>query len=107
MAVPSRYRYNAGTWSTSYAEGEEYRLGAIDLYNYRYEPPEVVSDCIGPDLANRRAQEGPYVHTLEGFNENTQPPHSNMITTLGRNSGTVSLMVTAGGDNRIAVVVKK
>ena len=106
-AVPSRYRYNAGTWSTSHAGGEEYRLGAIDLYNYRYEPPEVVSDCIGPDLANRRAQEGPYVHTLESFNERTQPPHSNMITTLGRNSGTVSLRVTASGDNRIAVVVKE
>ena len=72
--MPSRYRYNAGTWSTSHAGGEEYRFGSIDLYNYRYEPPEVVSDCIEPDLANRRTQERPYVHTLESFNERTQPP---------------------------------
>ena len=104
--VPSRYRYNAGTWSMSHAGGEEYRLGSIDLYNYRYEPPEQVSDCIGPDLANR-PQEGPYQHTLESFNERLQPPHSNMIATLGRNSGRVSLRVTAAGANRITVVVKE
>ena len=109
-AVPSRYRYNAGTWSVSHAGGEEYRLGSIDLYNYRYEPPEPpeqVSDCVGPDLANRPAQEGPYLHTLESFNERSQPPHSNMMATLGRNSGRVSLRITTGGDNRITVVVKE
>ena len=105
--VPSRYRYNAGTWSMSHAGGEEYRLGSIDLYNYRYEPPEQVSDCVGPDLANRPAQEGPYLHSLQSFNERRQPPHSNMMATLGRNSGRVSLRVTAGGDNRITVVVKE
>ena len=106
-AVPSRYRYNPGTWSISHAGGKEYRLGSIDLHNYRYEPPEQVSDCVGPDLANRPAQEGPYLHTLESFNVHPQPPHSNMMATLGRNSGRVSLRVTAGGDNRITVVVKE
>ena len=106
-AVPSRYRYNPGTWSISHAGGKEYRLGSIDLHNYRYEPPEQVSDCVGPDLANRPAQEGPYLHTLESFNEHRQPPHSNMIATLGRNSGQVRLRVTAVGDNRITVVVKE
>ena len=83
------------------------RLGSIDLYNYRYEPPEQVSDCVGPDLANRPAQEGPYLHTLESFNERRQPSHSNMMATLGRNSGQVRLRVTAVGDNRITVVVKE
>ena len=106
-AVPSRYRYNAGTWSVSHAGGEEYRLGSIDLYNYRYEPPEQVSDCVGPDLANRPAQEGPYLHTLESFNERRQPSHSNKMATLGRNSGQVRLRVTVVGDNRITVVVKE
>ena len=105
--VPSRYRYNAGTWSMSHAGGEEYRLGSIDLYNYRYEPPEQVSDCVGPDLANRPVQEGPYLHSLESFNERSQPPHSNMIATLGHNSGQVRLRVTAVGANRITVVVKE
>lgn len=47
---------------TILCRGEEYRLGSIDLYHYRYEPPEVVSDCVGPDLTNRPAQEGPYLH---------------------------------------------
>ena len=106
-AVPSRYRYNPGTWSTSHAGGEDYRLGSIDLHNYRYEPPERASDCVGPDLANRPAQEGPYLHTLESFNQRRQPPHSNMIATLGRHGGRVSLRVTAGGENRITVVVKQ
>ena len=105
--VPSRYRYNAGTWSMSHAGGEEYQLGSIDLYNYRYESPEQVSDCVGPDLANRPAQEGPYLHSLESFNERSQPPHSNVIATLGHNSGQVRLRVTATGANRITVVVKE
>ena len=107
MVVPSRYRYNAGTWSMSHAGGEEYRLGSIDLYNYRYEPPEQVSDCVGPDLANRSVQEGPYLYSLESFNERSQPPHSNMIAMLGHTSGQVRLRVTATGANRITVVVKK
>ena len=106
-AVPNRYRYNPGTWSISHAGGKEYRLGSIDLHNYRYEPPEQVSDCIGPDLANRPEQEGPYLHTLASFNERSQPPHSNMMATLGRSSGQVRLRVTAVGDNRITVVVKE
>ena len=83
-------------------------MGSIDLlHNYRYEPPEQVSGCVGPDLANRRAQDGPYLHTLGSFNERRQPPHSNMIATLGRHSGQVRLRVTAPGGNRITVVVKQ
>ena len=66
-----------------------------------------MSDCVGPDLANRPAQEGPYLHTLESLNERRQPPHSNMIATLGPNSRQVRLRVTAVGDNRITVVVKE
>ena len=106
-AAPSPYRYNPGTWSTSYIGGEEFRLGSIDLYRYRYEPPEQVSDCIGPDVANRPAQEGPHLHSLQTFNARPQPPHSNMIAALGRNSGRVRLRVTAAGGNRITVVVKE
>ena len=56
---------------------------------------------------NRPAQEGPYLHTLESFNARRQPAHSNMIATLGRNSGQVRLRVTAVGENRITVVVKE
>ena len=106
-AAPARYRYNPGTWSTSRIDGNEFRLGSINLYHYRYDPPEVVSDCIGPDLASRSAQEGPYLHSLSSLSDRTQPPHSNAIATLGRNTGTVRLLLSAENDNRITVVVKE
>ena len=86
-AVPSRYRYNPGTWSISNTDGEQYQLGSINLHNYRDEPPERVSDCIGPELANRRAQEGPYLHTLESFNARVQPPHSTWWPRSGATPG--------------------
>ena len=106
-AAAAPYRYNRGAWTTSQVGGEEYRLGSINLYNYRYEPPKIVSDCIGPDLASRSAQEGPYLHSLSSLSERTQPPHSNAIATLGRNTGTVRMLVTAEAENRITVVVKE
>ena len=106
-AAPAPYRYNPGAWSTSYAGGEQFRLGSINLFNYRYEPPETVSDCIGPDLASRSALEGPYLHSLRTFNARTQPPHSNMFATLGRNSGDVRLSVSAAQGNLVTVVVKE
>lgn len=106
-AAPAPYRYNAGAWTTSHAGGVEYRLGSINLYNYRYERPEVISDCIGPDLASRSSQVGPYLHSLSSLSDRTQPPHSNAIATLGRNTGTVRVLVTAEAENRITVVVKQ
>ena len=102
--VPSRYRYNAGTWSMSHAGGKEYRLG-IDR--------SVQLPIRGVGLRRTGPGEppgaggGPYLHSLQSFNERRQPPHSNMMATLGRNSGRVSLRVTAGGANRITVVVKE
>ena len=92
--APAPYQYNTGTWRTSYAGGLEFRLGSINLYNYIYAP-------------GRLARPGPYLHPLPVFNDRTQPPHSNMYTTLGRNSGTIRLRVSAESDNRITVVVKE
>ena len=92
--APAPYRYNTGSWRTSSTGGEEFRLGSINLYNYVYAPGRV-------------ARPGPYLHPLPVFNERQQPPHSNMYTTLGRNSGTVRLRVSAEADNRITVVVKE
>jgi hypothetical protein len=106
-AAPVPYRYNPGTWATSHIGGEEYRLGSINLYNYRWDPPTVISDCIGPDLAGRSAQEGPYLHSLRTLNDRTQPPHSNAYATLGRRTGTVRFLVSAESDNRITVVFKE
>ena len=92
--APAPYRYNTGTWSTSSTGGVQYRLGSINLYNYVYAPGRV-------------ARAGPYLHPLPVFNDRQQPPHSNMYTTLGRNSGTVRLRISAEADNRITVVVKE
>ena len=88
------YRYNTGDWSPSLEGGVTFRLGSINLYNYRYESDSIM-------------QEGPFLYSLDGFNERTQPPHSNMYATLGRNTGTVRLRVNAVRDNRITVVVKE
>ena len=92
-AAPAPYRYNPGTWTTSHAGGEQFRLGSINLYNYRYDPPEPVPDCIGPQL--------------QSLSERTQSPHSNAFVTLGRNTGTVRLVVSAESKNRITLVVKE
>ena len=92
--APAPYQYNTGTWSTSYAGRQEYRLGSINLYNYSYAP-------------GRLARPGPYLHPLPVFNDRTQPPHSNMYTPLGRHTGTIRLRVTAESENRITVVVKE
>ena len=93
--APAPYRYNTGGWRISHAGGVEFRLGSINLYNYIIGRP------------GRLSRAGPYLHPLPVFNERTQPPHSNMYTTLGRNSGTLSLRVTAESENRITVVVKE
>ena len=87
------YRYNSGTWSTSRAGGVTFLLGSINLYHYRYESESF-------------SQEGPFLYSVGGFNERTQPPHSNMYATLGRNTGTVRLRISAVTGNRITVVVK-
>ncbi|MDE0449630.1 MAG: putative Ig domain-containing protein [Spirochaetaceae bacterium] len=92
--APAPYRYNTGAWRTSFAGGTEFRLGSINLYNYIYAP-------------GRLARPGPFLHPLPVFNERTQPPHSNMYTTLGRHSGTLRLSVSAEAENRITVVVKE
>ena len=106
-AAAAPYRYNPGTWTTSHTGGVQYRLGSINLYHYRYDPPEVVSDCIGPDLASRSSQEGPYLHSLSSLSDRIQPPHSNAIATLGRTTGTVRLQLDVDTENRITVVVKE
>ena len=98
-AAPVPYRYNPGTWSTSRAGAAasiEFRLGSINLYNYTPPRPRGYPD-----------RPGPYLHDLIAFNARTQPPHSNMYTTLGRVAGTLRLRVTAPAGNRVTVVVKE
>ena len=91
------YRYNSGTWSTSDAGGVGFRLGSINLFNYRYHYGEGSNDY----------HDGPFLFSVAGFNEEgAQPPHSNRYADLGRNTGTVRLTIDADQGTRITVVVK-
>ena len=95
--APHPYRYNSGTWFTSSAGGQTFRLGSINLFNYRYEGEET-------DVP----YDGPYIYrNLSEFTADRHPPHSNRYATLGRPSGTVRLRITAPAGNRITVVVKE
>ena len=92
------YRYNPGTWSTSEAGGTTFRLGSINLFNYRYYFGEGPNDF----------HDGPYFFSISDFNDaGEQPPHSNRYADLGRNTGTVRLRISAAAGNRITVVVKE
>ena len=96
--APSRYRYNAGAWSRSRAGGETFRLGSINLYNYRYYYDEGEDDYL----------DGPILFQFQQFSDGIRRnPHSNAYTTLGRETGTVRLRVNADAGMRITVVVKE
>ena len=97
--APAPYRYNAGgTWSTSRSGGQSYRLGSINLYNYRYH-----LDSSGDDYLD-----GPGLYEFGQFGEGiSRVPHSNAYTALGRMTGTVRLQVNADEGMRITVVMKE
>ena len=96
--APFPYRYNSGTWSTSYAGGITFRLGSINLFNYRYRFDEESGNY----------HDGPYFFPVSDFNnQGEQPPHSNRYAALGLNTGTVRLQIVAAPGNRITVVVKE
>lgn len=95
-AAPHPYRYNSGTWFTSEAGGEAFRLGSINLFNYRYYGES------GYTL------NGPRFYSLSEFSrKGTQPRHSNRYLALGDVTGAVRLRVTSEPGNRITVVVKE
>ena len=98
-SAPHPYRYNAGSsWVTSEAGGAAFRLGSINLFNYRYEFSYGLTDYY---------HDGPYLYSLSEFNEaRAQLPHSNRYVSLGRNTGRVRLRIDASAGNRITVVVK-
>ena len=93
------YRYNSGgMWSISRAGGEIYRLGSINLYNYRYDYDSGADDYL----------DGPGLYGFEQFSDGIRRyPHSNAYTALGRMTGTVRLQVNADAGMRITVVMKE
>ena len=97
--APSPYRYNTGgTWSTSRSGHETYRLGSINLYNYRYWYGSGANDYL----------DGPILYRFQQFSEGIRKdPHSNSYTTLGYATGAVRLRVSADEGMRITVVVKE
>ena len=98
--APSPYRYNAGaTWITSRSGGEIYRLGSINLYNYRYHYGSARERITWTD---------PGLYGFEQLSDGiTRHPHSNAYTALGRTTGTVRLQVNADAGMRITVVMKE
>ena len=95
-STPHPYRYNAGTWFSSAVGGQTFRMGSINLFNYRYAGEE--TDGVPHD--------GPYFYHLAEFNAEQQAPHSNRYVAVGRTSGTVQLRINAPAGNRVTVVVK-
>ena len=96
--APVPYRYNSGTWFTSMAGGVTFRLGSINLFNYRYYDYDT----------DGHYYDGPRLFSVSEFNnQGPQPPHSNRYASLGPNTGTVRLRITADPGNRITVVVKE
>jgi len=95
-SVQHPYRYNTGTWFTSAVGGQTFRLGSINLFNYRYEGRETNFPL-----------NGPFLYSLLKFNAEVQHPHSNRYVIIGRTSGTVQLRINAPTGNRITVVVKE
>ena len=94
--APHPYRYNSGTWFTSAVGGRSFRLGSINLFNYRYQAPGYLP------------LDGPFLYSLSTFNgAAAQPPHSSRYVSIGRTSGTVRLRINAPAGNRITVVVKE
>ena len=98
--APYPYRYNAGSsWTTSEAGGLAFRLGSINLFNYRHEFSDGLYDYY---------HDGPYFYSLPEFNgARAQRPHSNRYVSLGQNTGQIRLRVDATAGNRITVVVKR
>ena len=95
--APHPYGYNSGTWSTSEAGDATFRLGSINLFNYRYWLGDGPNDYY----------DGPYFFSVPEFNEEgAQPPHSNRYADLGLNTGTVRLQIDAAAGNRVTVVIK-
>ena len=97
-STPDPYRYDSGIWFTSAVGGQTFRLGSINLFNYRYREPGHPLD----------GWDGPWFWPLTNFNAlPAQLPHSNLYVTVGRTSGTVRLRINAPTGNRITVVVKE
>ena len=96
-SAPHPYHYNSGTWFTSAVGGQTFRLGSINLFNYRYEGRET----------NFVPLNGPFLYSLLKLNAEVQHPHSNRYVAIGRTSGTVQLRINAPTGNRITVVVKE
>ena len=95
--APVPYRYNSGEWSTSVAGGISFRLGSVNLFNYRYGYGE------GPD----EYHDGPYFFSVDEFNAAEQVSLSNRYVNLGHQTGMVQLRVNAPEGVSITVLAKE
>ena len=96
-SAPFPYRYNSGTWSTSTSGGISFRLGSVNLFNYRFYYDE------GPD----DYYDGPFFFSVDAFNAGGQAPLSNRYVNLGRQTGLMQLRLSAPEGTRMTLVVKE
>ena len=89
--------YNTGMWNVSRIGGVTYRLGSVNLFNYRYYYGDGPNDY----------HDGPYFYSIPEFNDVLAAPHSNQYVNLGRNTGTVRLRFGGFVGRRVTVVVKE
>ena len=95
--APYPYRFNSGEWTESEAGGITFRLGSVNLFNYRWQYGE------DPDAFH----DGPYFFSVEAFNAEEQAPRANRYVHLGPQTGTLQLRLNAPEGARITVVVKE
>ena len=69
--APAPYRYNSGTWSTSSVGAATYRVGSINLFNYRY------GSLSGPRFSSLAGVESPYAAAALEHLRCPGPQHGN------------------------------
>ena len=87
----SPYRYNTNVWVTSTTGGNTYKLGSINLFNYKY-----------------GSQVGPKTFSLNEFQTGSiQDSHTNYYIEVGQKTGDVILTMDIPAGNTITIVVKE
>ena len=91
-SAASPYQYNTNTWLSSSTGGTSYKLGSINLFNYKY-----------------GSQVGPKTFSLSNFatDSTKQDSHTNYYIAAGQKTGDVIITMDVPDGNTITIVVKE
>ena len=108
--APHPYRYNM--WSTSVAGGLTFRLRPITAFLLKrsggYGRSLLCTGASDQRYSQINEDVGFFTFSIPEFNaEGRQEPHSNRYVYLGKNTGTVRLLIRASEGTRFTVVVKE